>query len=364
MQHSPTPLDFYGTTAPTGNLNWIDTLLQEGGLEELEAAHSEQQSARSLPDSSTACKPQLPALLPTPPPEKQVDTEAMMTRMLVDIALEMSGRTRMPEFPAPCVTQRSQHNGGHRGSGDSWSSGAACEIGSNRRLRPSGNSAAWSGHSFAKQRRRGRSVSTGVTAASCLTGSVIESEATTLMMKNIPNRYTQSELIQQISTSGFADKFDFFYLPIDRVSMANAGYCFINFITPELAKEFTHFYTGRTLGRFGSRKVVEVVPATIQGFRNNLEHYSRKAVAAEINPEPNVQGRKLVHTAEDNVAAVRSAFPVEIQVFFTPSFIFHTPILISFKSAMSCNLIYEDHCYYIGSAAFLFLIRLLRIMSL
>ncbi|KAF4647344.1 hypothetical protein FOZ61_004306 [Perkinsus olseni] len=101
------------------------------------------------------------------------------------------------------------------------------------------------------------------------------------VLRNVPSRYTQGELMQEISLAGFEGRFDFFYLPLgeyellgflgssrvtDRVSMANAGNCFINFTTAEDASEFFDFFAGRVLGRFGSRKVVEVVPAAIQGL--------------------------------------------------------------------------------------------------
>ncbi|KAF4721820.1 hypothetical protein FOZ63_022519 [Perkinsus olseni] len=76
------------------------------------------------------------------------------------------------------------------------------------------------------------------------------------VLRNVPSRYTQGELMQEISFAGFVGKFDFFYLPLDRVSMANADNCFINFTTAEDASEFFDFFAGRVLGRFGSRKVV------------------------------------------------------------------------------------------------------------
>ncbi|KAF4721819.1 hypothetical protein FOZ63_022519 [Perkinsus olseni] len=59
---------------------------------------------------------------------------------------------------------------------------------------------------------------------------------------NVPSRYTQGELMQEISFAGFVGKFDFFYLPLDRVSMANADNCFINFTTAEDASEFFDFF--------------------------------------------------------------------------------------------------------------------------
>ena len=35
------------------------------------------------------------------------------------------------------------------------------------------------------------------------------------MVKNIPNKYTQEMLLQEI-TQNYENKFDFFYLPIDK----------------------------------------------------------------------------------------------------------------------------------------------------
>ncbi|KAF4755316.1 hypothetical protein FOZ62_018198 [Perkinsus olseni] len=66
-------------------------------------------------------------------------------------------------------------------------------------------------------------------------------------LRNVPSRYTQGELMQEISFVGFEGKFDFFYLPLDRVSMANAGNCFINFTTAEDVSEFFDFFTTHPL---------------------------------------------------------------------------------------------------------------------
>ena len=52
---------------------------------------------------------------------------------------------------------------------------------------------------------------------------------TTLMIRNIPNRYTQKDLIQEVDALGFAGTYDFFYLPIDKSTESNVGYAFLNF---------------------------------------------------------------------------------------------------------------------------------------
>ncbi|KAF4753184.1 hypothetical protein FOZ62_017862, partial [Perkinsus olseni] len=109
----------------------------------------------------------------------------------------------------------------------------------------------------------------------------------------------REELLNDIRTAGFADTFDFFYLPMDHETRANYGYCFINMLSPQLASSFFKAFdvvikdwdkdslcyselTGKPLRRFTSNKIVAIVPATIQGFEANLRHYSRKAVCADV----------------------------------------------------------------------------------
>lgn len=38
---------------------------------------------------------------------------------------------------------------------------------------------------------------------------------TTLMLRNIPNKYTRDMILQEIDSYNFKKKYDFFYLPID-----------------------------------------------------------------------------------------------------------------------------------------------------
>ena len=56
-----------------------------------------------------------------------------------------------------------------------------------------------------------------------------EDKRTTLMVKNIPNKYTQRMLLATIDEQ-FAGHYDFFYLPIDFKNKCNVGYAFINMV--------------------------------------------------------------------------------------------------------------------------------------
>jgi len=105
-----------------------------------------------------------------------------------------------------------------------------------------------------------------------------EDDVFTVMMRNIPNKYTQRMLIDEVNEAGFDGAYDFLYLPIDKESGANKGYAFLNFIRPDLAYAFKLAYDGKQMAQFKSNKIVSVAPATIQGFDANYEHFSRTRV--------------------------------------------------------------------------------------
>jgi len=102
---------------------------------------------------------------------------------------------------------------------------------------------------------------------------------TTAMMRNLPNRYTQSMLLEELDRAQFSGCYDFVYLPIDPDTRANRGYAFINFSAPEYAWMFKLTFEGhKTSCVTDSRKVVEVTPAALQGFDANYAHYAKARV--------------------------------------------------------------------------------------
>lgn len=100
----------------------------------------------------------------------------------------------------------------------------------------------------------------------------------TIMMRNLPNKYSQRMLLAEINHAGFLGTFDFVYLPIDPETNANRGYAFLNFVSPSVAWVFKSFYDGRKMNRFNSSKVVSVMPAALQGFEANYAHYANARV--------------------------------------------------------------------------------------
>eukprot|EP00419_Tripos_fusus_P071626 CAMPEP_0172877068 /NCGR_PEP_ID=MMETSP1075-20121228/106041_2 /TAXON_ID=2916 /ORGANISM="Ceratium fusus, Strain PA161109" /LENGTH=314 /DNA_ID=CAMNT_0013728547 /DNA_START=21 /DNA_END=961 /DNA_ORIENTATION=- len=94
--------------------------------------------------------------------------------------------------------------------------------------------------------------------------------ATTAMIRNIPNRYTAEEMLAELLSTGFKGTFDFFYLPMDFVTKKNKGYGFVNFRSSETAVRFIGIFHGLRLPRYATEKALEVVPAVQQGYEANI----------------------------------------------------------------------------------------------
>lgn len=100
------------------------------------------------------------------------------------------------------------------------------------------------------------------------------------MIRNIPNRYSQRDLIAELEDLGFGGKFNFLYIPLDKGTMANVGYAFVNFIDKEWAKncmDAFHDYRFKR-HRKTSGKIASVSAAHLQGLEANLAHYERAVV--------------------------------------------------------------------------------------
>lgn len=104
--------------------------------------------------------------------------------------------------------------------------------------------------------------------------SELSDSCTTVMLKNVPSKYTQRKLMKEISSAGFLGKFDFIYLPIDFKSRCSRGFAFCNFDHPESARLFHKKFHGQFLQHLNiDQPPLEVTQAEIQGFEPNAEHY-------------------------------------------------------------------------------------------
>lgn len=105
----------------------------------------------------------------------------------------------------------------------------------------------------------------------------LKDKRTTLMIKNIPNKYTISTFLDEINVE-FKNKYDIFYLPIDYGNKCNLGFAFINFVDPLHIIIFYDMYRGKKWKRFNSEKICELVYAKIQGKKELISHFEKGKV--------------------------------------------------------------------------------------
>lgn len=98
------------------------------------------------------------------------------------------------------------------------------------------------------------------------------------MLRNIPNKFTQATLLDEIDAEGFADKYDFFYLPMDVKNKTNVGYAFVNFTSPENMKLFQEKFQAYQFKKHQSLKIAAVTRAHVQGLEGNIRQLGKKAV--------------------------------------------------------------------------------------
>mmetsp|Transcript_46082 Transcript_46082/g.107749 ORF Transcript_46082/g.107749 Transcript_46082/m.107749 type:complete len:293 (-) Transcript_46082:63-941(-) len=111
-----------------------------------------------------------------------------------------------------------------------------------------------------------------------LSANVTDEPPTTAMLRNIPSKFTQGSLLEEIDDEGFAGLYDFFYLPMDVRNKTNVGYAFVNFLQPDDMTRFSKHFEGYKFKNNNSQKIATVSPAHVQGLKRNVQQLSKKAV--------------------------------------------------------------------------------------
>ncbi|XP_051125716.1 protein MEI2-like 2 [Andrographis paniculata] len=103
---------------------------------------------------------------------------------------------------------------------------------------------------------------------------------TTLMIKNIPNKYTSKMLLAAIDET-HKGTYDFLYLPIDFKNKCNVGYAFINMVSPAHIITFYEAFNGKKWEKFNSEKVASLAYARIQGKTALISHFQNSSLMNE-----------------------------------------------------------------------------------
>ena len=105
----------------------------------------------------------------------------------------------------------------------------------------------------------------------------LEDIRTTIMIKNIPNKFNR-DLLLKIIDQNFKGAYDLFILPTDVNRYKNFGYAFINFTCSYYIPYFYGLFNGKKWGNTNSQKICEITYSKIQGKNNLLSHYSNKII--------------------------------------------------------------------------------------
>lgn len=108
---------------------------------------------------------------------------------------------------------------------------------------------------------------------------------TTVMIRNIPNKYTITDLASEID-SLLPNTYDFLYLPCDIKNQCNVGYGFINFLTTSFLAQFYQQFQGKRWARFKSEKICNITYARLQGLNNLIEHFENSKVQKDKKYRP------------------------------------------------------------------------------
>ncbi|CAI9280654.1 unnamed protein product [Lactuca saligna] len=107
-----------------------------------------------------------------------------------------------------------------------------------------------------------------------------EDSRTTLMIKNIPNKYSSAMLLAAIDEHN-QGTYDFIYLPLDFKNRCNMGYAFINMIDPLQIVQFHKSFHGKKWEKFHSGKVACLAYGRIQGKAALIAHFQESSLMNE-----------------------------------------------------------------------------------
>jgi len=105
---------------------------------------------------------------------------------------------------------------------------------------------------------------------------------TTLVIRNIPARYTKEILLQEWLVDG---TFDFIYLPFSFKQKRTAGYAFVNFASSAAASAFQSQWHGRPLCAQVSSSKLSIGAAEVQGLEENVRHLINCKINRVKNPK-------------------------------------------------------------------------------
>ena len=147
---------------------------------------------------------------------------------------------------------------------------------------------------------------------------------TTLIIRNIPNKYTISLLLEELNQN-FENKFDIVYLPQDYINNSNLGFGFINFVNHMHLILFYDEFVGKKWNCFNSKKRCQLAYSKYQGKNELMKYIHTKLGISNLdNNNENIKKSFFINNNK-NVRA-----PIEMPIKYYANF-------ISFYPFSSCH---------------------------
>eukprot|EP00928_Gymnodinium_smaydae_P069417 TRINITY_DN5289_c0_g4_i3.p1 TRINITY_DN5289_c0_g4~~TRINITY_DN5289_c0_g4_i3.p1 ORF type:complete len:312 (+),score=23.05 TRINITY_DN5289_c0_g4_i3:68-1003(+) len=99
---------------------------------------------------------------------------------------------------------------------------------------------------------------------------------TSVMVRNIPYKCTRPMFFEAVKRAGFENLYDYAYMPLNAGRATSKGYAFLNFSDDITAYRFKVHFDGKKMDVPKKSKLLEVIPANLQGYLRNEAHYITK----------------------------------------------------------------------------------------
>uniref|UniRef100_A0A7S1A319 RRM domain-containing protein n=1 Tax=Noctiluca scintillans TaxID=2966 RepID=A0A7S1A319_NOCSC len=111
-------------------------------------------------------------------------------------------------------------------------------------------------------------------------------DPTTVILRNIPDKYTSAMLIELLDEQGYRGMYDYLYLPMGFIDGVNLGYAFVNLNSHQDALQFTETFHGFSGWCVESEKKGEISWAQpFQGLQAHVERYRNSPVMHPSMPD-------------------------------------------------------------------------------
>lgn len=130
------------------------------------------------------------------------------------------------------------------------------------------------------------------------TAAVVGGPRTTVMLRGLPVGMTRAGLLELLDAQGFAEKYDFAYLPVDFDTLSGLSHAFVNVTIPEAAEQIRMHFEGFSDWPTPSDSVCHVawndkqqgLPALVERYRNSPVMHA--SVPEECKPVIISDGRR------------------------------------------------------------------------